>query len=119
MTTSSHPETAPTDRRLTLLLNGLQSLVVQGVLLAELLAEKLMVQTIAVDSLEHAHKVLLAIYGCVSTPAHEALKVSAYMLEHPGPYVHLCVETVDGDWLDETVDDPDQIDALKAIGLWP
>ena len=128
---------APATDRLYVLANGDASIVVKGWLRAEPLSKELGVPTAKAESLSHAHEMLLELYGHVPESAMQVTgglarkapsgvstaasngrgSTSADIVRRPAPWLR--IETKDGDVLNKTVTDPEQIEGLKALRLWP
>ena len=125
----------PATSRFYVLLNGPQSVVVKGWHLADPLAKQLGVTAMKASSLERAHEILRETYGYVPQSALHVSRpgtsapppppappagvqaTEAEVVRRPLPWLR--IETEDGDVLNKTVIDPDQIEGLKALRLWP
>ena len=124
----------PATQRLYLILNGALSVVVRGYHVADPLAKTLGVNCMRVDSLAHAHNVLRESYGevpasalRVTSPAPAGTLPAAGGVPPAQPSTSdvirrslpwLRIETEEG-VIDKTVTDPEQVEGLKSLRLWP
>ena len=96
------------------------SLVVRDQGIATQLADLLGAPSVPVASLDHAHAVLLALYGQLSTSTREVLETGADEDEEaPRPLGRVRVEDVHGNAVETVVSDPHVAQTLRDELLWP